>query len=152
MQIPRSPVRFRLRPGSRLAQLVERKTLNLVVVGSSPTVGAPTEPMAQWQRVGFQTRRLGVRIPLGSWSFLFLNIGLVFGQAAPHLAMFSLLWRSWQRVGLIILRSRVRSSPGALNFNFFCNTFLHWVTYGMSTCWPGFRLDGRAVQGASLRH
>ena len=25
---------------SRLAQLVERKTLNLVVVGSSPTVGA----------------------------------------------------------------------------------------------------------------
>ena len=28
-------------PSSRLAQLVERKTLNLVVVGSSPTVGAP---------------------------------------------------------------------------------------------------------------
>ena len=27
---------------SRLAQLVERKTLNLVVVGSSPTVGAPS--------------------------------------------------------------------------------------------------------------
>ena len=27
-------------PFSRLAQLVERKTLNLVVVGSSPTVGA----------------------------------------------------------------------------------------------------------------
>ena len=26
-------------PWSRLAQLVERKTLNLVVVGSSPTVG-----------------------------------------------------------------------------------------------------------------
>ena len=26
---------------SRLAQLVERKTLNLVVVGSSPTVGSP---------------------------------------------------------------------------------------------------------------
>ena len=26
---------------SRLAQLVERKTLNLVVVGSSPTVGGP---------------------------------------------------------------------------------------------------------------
>ena len=26
---------------SRLAQLVERKTLNLVVVGSSPTVGVP---------------------------------------------------------------------------------------------------------------
>ena len=39
-----------------------------------------------------------------------------FGQAGPHLAMFSLLWRSWQRVGLIILRSRVRSSPGAVIF------------------------------------
>ena len=29
-------------PLSRLAQLVERKTLNLVVVGSSPTVGVTT--------------------------------------------------------------------------------------------------------------
>ena len=55
---------------SRLAQLVERKTLNLVVVGSSPTVG-------------------------------------------------KLLWRSWQRVGLIILRSPVRSRPGAKVFFFF---------------------------------
>ena len=56
---------------SRLAQLVERKTLNLVVVGSSPTVGMQ-EPMAQRQRVGFQTRRLGVQIPLGSFeNFVF---------------------------------------------------------------------------------
>ena len=60
---------------SRLAQLVERKTLNLVVVGSSPTVGGP------------------------------------------------LLWRSWQRVGLIILRSRVRSSPGAFTFLFFYKSY-----------------------------
>ena len=39
---PVAPVRFRVaaRGASRLAQLVERKTLNLVVVGSSPTVGA----------------------------------------------------------------------------------------------------------------
>ena len=38
---PVAPVRFRVvaKPTSRLAQLVERKTLNLVVVGSSPTVG-----------------------------------------------------------------------------------------------------------------
>ena len=73
LQILGSLVRFRLRPESRLAQLVERKTLNLVVVGSSPTVGVyPVEPMAQWQRVGFQTRRLGVRIPLGSYdNFVF---------------------------------------------------------------------------------
>ena len=55
-------------PWSRLAQLVERKTLNLVVEGSSPSVGI-REPMAQRQRVGFQTRRLGVQIPLGSRNF-----------------------------------------------------------------------------------
>ena len=36
---PVAPVRFRVVAVSRLAQLVERKTLNLVVVGSSPTVG-----------------------------------------------------------------------------------------------------------------
>ena len=37
---PVAPVRFRVVALlSRLAQLVERKTLNLVVVGSSPTVG-----------------------------------------------------------------------------------------------------------------
>ena len=36
---PVAPVRFRVAARSRLAQLVERKTLNLVVVGSSPTVG-----------------------------------------------------------------------------------------------------------------
>ena len=43
---------------SRLAQLVERKTLNLVVVGSSPTVGAKfflSIPLACYQNNG-QTR------------------------------------------------------------------------------------------------
>ena len=79
---------------SRLAQLVERKTLNLVVVGSSPTVGVTflVETFCQWKR------------------------------KATNTALISLLWRSWQRVGLIILRSRVRSSPGAgifLQFFFF---------------------------------
>ena len=29
--------------------------------------------MAQWQRVGFQTQRLGVRIPLASYIFFFFN-------------------------------------------------------------------------------
>ena len=33
---------------ARLAQLVERKALNLVVVGSSPTVGAFFPPMHRW--------------------------------------------------------------------------------------------------------
>ena len=36
---PVAPVRFRVVAQSRLAQLVERKTLNLVVEGSSPSVG-----------------------------------------------------------------------------------------------------------------
>ena len=67
--------------GSRLAQLVERKTLNLVVVGSSPTVG-----------VIFLCLRVRRRPVVGASSSC------------------RLLWRSWQRVGLIILRSRVRSS------------------------------------------
>ena len=73
---------------TRLAQLVERKTLNLVVVGSSPTVGATflVETFCQWKRKATDT------------------------------ALISLLWRSWQRIGLIILRSRVRSSPGAYLF------------------------------------
>ena len=42
---PRLSFRGRALPdlaSSRLAQLVERKTLNLVVVGSSPTVGGST--------------------------------------------------------------------------------------------------------------
>ncbi len=34
--------------------------------------------MAQWQRVGFQTRRLGVRFPLRSFSIFFLIFGLFF--------------------------------------------------------------------------
>ena len=45
---------------ARLAQLVERKTLNLVVVGSSPTVGAcfaslPFFPCAQNRFLAFRT-------------------------------------------------------------------------------------------------
>ena len=32
-------LKFQVSTGARLAQLVERKALNLVVVGSSPTVG-----------------------------------------------------------------------------------------------------------------
>ena len=83
---------------SRLAQLVERKTLNLVVVGSSPTVGIPF----------FFCRSF--RAP-------------AIAKAGPATVL-SLLWRSWQRVGLIILRSRVRSSPGAVIFFPFSNTDL----------------------------
>ena len=85
---------------SRLAQLVERKTLNLVVVGSSPTVGIP-----------FWSLWHGTRL-----FFFFWVLFSVLGYMYLVRAVFSLLWRSWQRVGLIILRSRVRSSPGAVIF------------------------------------
>ena len=47
------------------------------------------------------------------------NFSIV-ATVARGFALSSLLWRSWQRVGLIILRSRVRSSPGAVLFLFFC--------------------------------
>ena len=72
-------------PLSRLAQLVERKTLNLVVEGSSPSVG--------------------------SFLFCFKNVFCVCVYVVRGGEQ--LLWRSWQRVGLIILRSRVRPSQGA---------------------------------------
>ena len=37
-------LKFQLAAGARLAQSVERKALNLVVVGSSPMVGVAAEP------------------------------------------------------------------------------------------------------------
>ena len=37
--------------------------------GAGAQTGRGQEAMAQWQRVGFQTQRLGVRIPLASYSF-----------------------------------------------------------------------------------
>ena len=82
---------------SRLAQLVERKTLNLVVVGSSPTVGVSLLPF--------------VFSPFfaGFW----LQIGLFFCDGGTRSLGDKLLWRSWQRVGLIIPRSPVRSWSGA---------------------------------------
>ena len=70
---------------SRLAQLVERKTLNLVVVGSIPTVGV---------------------------IFVFL-LGCPARNGRVRSPVCQLLWRSWQRVGLIIPRSPVRSWSGA---------------------------------------
>ena len=38
--------------------------------GARAQTGRGQEAMAQWQRVGFQTQRLGVRIPLASHPFL----------------------------------------------------------------------------------
>ena len=77
---------------SRLAQLVERKTLNLVVVGSSPTVGVLFAFF--WPQLFF---------------FFFLRLHSWRTKSPTD----QLLWRSWQRVGLIIPRSPVRSWSGA---------------------------------------
>jgi hypothetical protein len=57
--------------GPQWRNWIAHQTSNLGVVGSNPTWGAhafgsSSEAMAQWQRVGFQTQRLGVRIPLAS--------------------------------------------------------------------------------------
>ena len=51
---------------SRLAQLVERKTLNLVVEGSSPSVGIPPALVAQLVEHGSNKPRVGGSSP--SWS------------------------------------------------------------------------------------
>ena len=82
------------------APLAERSAVNRQVLGSIPSGGdylfgfifgrAPNkqeprpnaghhEPMAQRQRVGFQTRRLGVQIPLGSLICLQSSVGRAVG-------------------------------------------------------------------------
>ena len=51
------------------AQLVSTQSDNLVILQDSQCRNAMSaEAMAQWQRVGFQTQRLGVRIPLARGS------------------------------------------------------------------------------------
>ena len=52
------------------AQLVSTQSDNFVILQDSQYRNAMSaEAMAQWQRVGFQTQRLGVRIPLASRLF-----------------------------------------------------------------------------------
>ena len=46
---------FQALVGARLAQSVERKALNLVVVGSIPTVGVAPEPTQSLSSVNLQT-------------------------------------------------------------------------------------------------
>ena len=78
-----------------VAQMVERKTLNLVVVGSSPTEGAFFFVRNSW----ITQYDFGLKV-------------LVSGRVL-HLTQ-QLSWRSWQRVGLIIPRSPVRSRSKAV--------------------------------------
>ena len=119
---------------SRLAQLVERKTLNLVVVGLSPTVGVAfffgTGVCAAARRLGcsirpYRTSRLAQLVerktlnlvvvgssPTVGVLFVFL-LGCPARNGRVRSPVCQLLWRSWQRVGLIIPRSTVRSWSGA---------------------------------------
>ena len=56
------------------AQLISTQSDNLVILQDSQCRNAMSaEAMAQWQRVGFQTQRLGIRIPLASHLFIWLS-------------------------------------------------------------------------------
>ena len=112
-------------PSSRLAQLVERKTLNLVVVGSSPTVGAFSFSALAFQRPEVLFLACYKRACSQTKCYSPLTLTLEGGCPASQIFMRGqLLWRSWQRVGLIIPRSRVRSSPGAHAFLSVCSFLL----------------------------
>ena len=125
--------------GASIAQMVERKTLNLVVVGSSPTVGA-----FSFSALAFQTPEvlflacIQKRACIQTKCYSPLTLTLEGGcPASQILKRGRLLWRSWQRVGLIIPRSRVRSSPGAHAFLSVCSfllLFLTLLTYLVTYC------------------
>ena len=84
-------------PRAFRAPLAERSAVNRQVLGSIPSGGVlfvfparcvrcaagwpwqPADAMAQWQRVGFQIRRLGVRIPLASSRLSFFASELACG-------------------------------------------------------------------------
>ena len=98
------------------APLAERSAVNRQVLGSIPSGGVhflfsyllslsgsvrglrtELDAMAQWQRVGFQIRRLGVRIPLASAPHVFLVLLLPFTRgrhAAPPCSQSSTPWRN----------------------------------------------------------
>ena len=120
-KVLRSKLRFAiLSLLSRLAQLVERKTLNLVVVGSSPTVGVSNfflHVHAQQHQCSF----------LGSKPCTLTRIPAPVAQLAargshnPKVASSILvgsicLYSSvWQSMRLVSARSRVRSSLEAVS-------------------------------------
>ena len=59
--------------------------------------------------------------------FLVFVIGALVARPPTYNGASMPRWRSWQRVGLIILRSRVRSSSGAVNLFFAFRVFLRAV-------------------------
>ena len=80
------------------------------------------DAMAQWQRVGFQIPRLGVRIPLASDKIFFENKTFFIraktekpncDPALPGRALDAMA--QWQRVGFQILRLGVRVPLASFN-------------------------------------
>ena len=61
---------FQALVGARLAQSVEHKGLNLVVVGSSPTVGVAAEPTQSLSSVNLQTMHPLKNAGTADWSCL----------------------------------------------------------------------------------
>ena len=61
---------FQASAAARLAQSVERKALNLMVVGSSPTVGVAAEPTQSLGSVNLQTMHPLKNAGTADWSCL----------------------------------------------------------------------------------
>ena len=101
------------------APLAERSAVNRQVLGSIPSGGAHifcylcfpslrelsggrnfsvwggrADAMAQWQRVGFQIRRLGVRIPLASSFLKCFSFSCVFHQRSRWVGLHPTPWRN----------------------------------------------------------
>ena len=137
IQLPAAPAHWLPRASSTAfrAPLAERSAVNRQVLGSIPSGGvlfilffttpaslitpafvcgeprvAP-DAMAQWQRVGFQIRRLGVRLPLASTRPYFcFEMCYPPGHRAPWPSRCTELdaMAQWQRVGFQIRRLGVR--------------------------------------------
>ena len=115
-----------------MAQWIRRVTTNHEIGGSNPSGDACenglvgyddcltrsrsrvrssvlVEAMAQWQRVGFQTRRLGVRLPLASCLLVLLVLSLIsdHDKCPEHHQQSEVA--QWKRVGLITQRSEDRN-------------------------------------------
>ena len=121
------------------APLAERSAVNRQVLGSIPSGGVTfysfwrrrrrtspfgprhenrSDAMAQWQRVGFQIRRLGVRIPLASSSFIFFSPALFRPECELGSTKVS-LWPNWTRR----LTTNQKIGGSSPSWDIFCTIF-----------------------------
>ena len=147
------------------APLAERSAVNRQVLGSIPSGGeffvnlllavadgilkraghlvrGCHEPMAQRQRVGFQTRRLGVQIPLGSCDFFFFSFlfpSSLFVLKFQSLSVSLPPELRWQSGRLLTDRSLVRSQVVAHSFYFSrCLLTLRGPQARSPSLWPNW--------------